>query len=369
MVYMLNEKDIMVIYGDDPYNMIPELFKKGDIIELLGNDRDILIGIKPNLVVAKPAYLGATTDPRIVSAVIEYLKSHGYHNIVIIESSWVGDDTKRAYKLCGYEEISIKYDVPLIDLKDDNYSSYGEEPIINICDRAMEVDFLINMPVLKAHCQTRVTCALKNLKGCIPDREKRRFHTMGLHEPIAWLNKFLKSHLIIVDGIDGDLTFEEGGTPVSMNRIIMGVDPVLIDSYAAQLIGYSKDDVEYIRIAEDLGVGSTTLDRTNILNLNDGKEDMNIVQNRDNIEYLSRYVCSKDACSACYGSLIHALERIREKGHLSAMKDKIYIGQGYKDQSVEGLGIGSCTRFANTYLRGCPPSAKEMVNFLMKNNI
>ena len=35
---------------------------------------------------------------------------------------------------------------------------------------------------------------------------------MGLHKPIAYLNKAIKQHLIIVDGIMGDLNFEEGGT-------------------------------------------------------------------------------------------------------------------------------------------------------------
>ncbi len=50
------------------------------------------------------------------------------------------------------------------------------------------------------------------MKGCIPNKEKRRFHTMGLHKPIAYLNKILKQNLIVVDGIiGGDLNFEEGG--------------------------------------------------------------------------------------------------------------------------------------------------------------
>src|SRR5690606_40350398 len=65
------------------------------VLDYIGDEKDILIGIKPNLVVPKPSHLGATTDPRIVIAIIEYLKTHGYHNIVILESSWVGDDTKR----------------------------------------------------------------------------------------------------------------------------------------------------------------------------------------------------------------------------------------------------------------------------------
>ena len=102
---------------------------------------------------------------------------------------------------------------------------------ISVCKEVTKLDYLINMPVLKGHCQTSITCALKNLKGCIPNKEKRRFHTMGLHKPIGYLNAIIKQNLIIVDGIIGDLNFEEGGNPVQMNRIIVGKDPVKVDSY------------------------------------------------------------------------------------------------------------------------------------------
>jgi hypothetical protein len=44
----------------------------------------------------------------------------------------------------------------------------------------------------------------------------------------------------------GDLDFEEGGNPVRMNRILAGSDPVLIDSYAAQLLGFEAEEIAYI---------------------------------------------------------------------------------------------------------------------------
>ena len=36
-------------------------------------------------------------------------------NICILEGSWIGDRTSRAFKVCGYEDISEKYNVPLVD--------------------------------------------------------------------------------------------------------------------------------------------------------------------------------------------------------------------------------------------------------------
>jgi len=65
---------------------------------------------------------------------------------------------------------------------------------------------MINISVLKGHCQTYITCALKNIKGCITDKENRKFHTMGLHTPIAYLNKVLQQDLVIVDRFMGDIS-------------------------------------------------------------------------------------------------------------------------------------------------------------------
>lgn len=245
---MIGKNGIRIIYGDNPKQIVKELLEVIKPEEEI--DKNSLIGIKPNLVVAKPSSSGATTSPEIVEGIIEYLKSKGYDKIVIMEGSWVGDRTSNAFKVCGYEDLSKKYNVPLIDLQKDNYKGYEINGLkINVCDYAAKVDYLINVPVLKGHCQTNMTCALKNMKGCIPNSEKRKFHTMGLHKPIAYLNKLIKQSLIIVDGMNGDLNFEEGGNPVQMNRLIAGKDPVLIDTYVAHLMGFSIEEVPYITMA------------------------------------------------------------------------------------------------------------------------
>lgn len=269
---MISKNSIRIIYGDNPRQMVRQL------LDVIKPDEEIkrgaLIGIKPNLVVAKPSSSGATTSPEIVEGLIEYLKEKGHSNIVIMEGSWVGDRTRQAFKVCGYEDLSQKYDVPLIDLQRDRYKTCEFNGVsINICEYVTKVDYLINIPVLKGHCQTNITCALKNMKGCIPDSEKRRFHTMGLHKPIAFLNKLIKQSLIIVDGMNGDLNFEEGGNPVQMNRIIAGKDPVLIDAYAANLLGFEIDEVPYIGLAEKIGVGSADLVRADIVELSLGQID------------------------------------------------------------------------------------------------
>ncbi|MEQ8221392.1 MAG: DUF362 domain-containing protein, partial [Candidatus Eremiobacterota bacterium] len=109
----MNNK-IYVRYGSDGKTITEELLSIMKIEELIPSGS--LIAIKPNLVVAGPSSDGATTDPAIVRGIIEYLKNRGFNNIEIIESSWLGTDTADAFRICGYNEISKEYNVPLYDL-------------------------------------------------------------------------------------------------------------------------------------------------------------------------------------------------------------------------------------------------------------
>lgn len=359
----MNDNELHIIYGNKPEKMVKKVLSAIEIEKEL--KPGMLIGIKPNLILASPSEEGATTSPEIVEGVIRYLKEKGFNNIIILESSWVGARTKKAFKVCGYEEIAERYDVQLYDLKQDSYREITFKDLnLRVCEKALEVDYLINVPVLKAHCQTKLTCALKNLKGCIPDQEKRRFHYLGLHKPIGYLNKVLKSQLIIVDAINGDLTFEEGGNPVQMDRIIVGKDPVLVDSYGASLIGYSGEEIEYIKIAASIGVGTNDLERAKISEYDTNLKNSQRFKHSRKVERLTRKIEARNACSACYGSLIHALKRLEEKGKLAKI-DKVYIGQGFRGKSIDGTGIGICTRGFSRSLKGCPPSAREIVEFIL----
>lgn len=359
----MKNNELIITYGTDAFQMGYQVMEASNICSML--PKSASIGIKPNLVVAKPSTSGATTTPLLVEGVITYLKEHEYNKITIMEGSWIGDSTKRAFEVCGYNKISQKYNIPLIDLKRDPTVSYSENGItMKVCKSAIETDFLINMPVLKAHCQTYITCALKNLKGCIPDSEKRNFHSLGLHTPIALLNKFLKCGMTIVDGLMGDLTFEEGGTPVRMDRVIAGIDPVLIDTFAANLLGYTPYDIRYIVEAEKLGVGSTDIDNAVIRELNTDKKPIGRIAPNHRVSRLTRNVIEDQACSACLGSLVHALNRLDEAGDLNLVNEKISIGQGFRGCEGEGLGIGNCAKGFSHYIPGCPPKAVDIAKGL-----
>jgi len=352
--------DIIINYNSDILHGTLEVLRASSLGGLV--KPNMKVALKPNMVLAKPPSEGATTHSEVVEGIIIFLREKGVQNIEIIESAWVGDDTKRVYKVCGYDKLSEKYGVKLHDLKDDKIRNVKiANYTFQICEKALDTDFLINIPVLKAHCQTHLTCNLKNLKGCISDREKRNFHSLGLHKPIAYLNKAIKTHFCVIDGICGDLTFEEGGNPVTRDMLICGEDPLLLDSYCTALLGYSTDEVGYIPIAAEIGVGKLFGADTQIIELNaDRKPVISAPEARGLAKRLANYINEDSACSACYSALISALHRTGYRGA------RVSIGQGFRNKSGGSgkLGCGSCTAGFGRYIKGCPPTAAEVAEFL-----
>lgn len=363
----MKKNEIWRSYGTEHKEMTKRLLGAADLAgrieEKCGKDHSLpRIAIKPNLVSPTPASFGATTHPEVMAGILEYLKESGFTNLYILEGSWVGDRTSEAFDVCGYHTLSETYDVHLIDTQTDRTVLCDCAGLnIKICQSVLDADFLINVPVLKGHGQTKITCALKNMKGIIPNSEKRHFHALGLHKPIAHLNSFVKQDFIVVDHICGDPESEDGGHPLTKNCIIAAADPVLLDAYVAELLGYRASEVPYIGLSEALGIGSSDLDRLKLITL-EGTPDEKIPRTY-RITELSLSVDQVESCSACYAMLTEALDRLQEEGLLSGLKEKICIGQGFRGKSGT-LGVGNCTKDFRFSVPGCPPGADEIYEFL-----
>lgn len=353
------------------------LLEKAAAWDWLG-EKESPVLLKPNLVVSSPASGGATTTPAIAEGLIAWLADHSFSNIIIAEGSWVGDSTTRAFKICGYTELARKYAIPLIDLQKDS-AVKRETPLgeFKICKTIAELEeqrgSLINLPLVKGHGQTRMTCALKNLKGCIPNTEKRRYHTLGVHKPVAYLNTIIKPAFALADGLNPDPYWEEGGSPQKRDLLLLARDPVAMDSYACRLLGFVDEDVEYLTLSDKLGIGEgNTVDEA-IVNL-DGYVIENIPPDQAHgtiKKWIDSVVDQRSACSSCFGNLASALRYIREEnpGIVTGSLPSLCIGQDFKGQglSAKQRGIGICTvGQGNKALRGCPPSRESMLAFLKK---
>lgn len=363
----MQSNEIWRSYGTDHKDMTKRLLSACSLAEEIrkkcgGKTAAPRIAIKPNLVNPSPAEFGATTHPEVVSGIIEYLTGEGFTELFILEGSWIGDRTSEAFRYCGYEALSEQYGIPLIDTqKDEALLCDCAGMPIRICKSALDADFLINVPVLKGHGQTRITCALKNMKGVIPNTEKRRFHAEGLHKPIACLNRHLHQDFIVVDHICGDPESEDGGHPLTKNCVMAGKDPVLMDAYVAGLLGWQPEQIEYITRAASLGIGSADLSGLKLITT-EGTPDETIPRTF-RITELSLSVDQVESCSACYAMLTEALDRLEQEGLLADLPDKICIGQGFRGKTGL-LGVGNCTAAFTHTVPGCPPEAEDIYHFL-----
>lgn len=357
----MEKNQIFIKTGTKYKKMTRELLEESNLAELIG-DKNKMVGIKPNLVSPSDPANGGTTHPEIVAGILEYLKENGFKNSMILEGSWVGDRTADAFEVCGYRQLCEDYDVEFYDMqKDKSYTKDCCGLELKICESVKKVDFLINVPVMKGHCQTKITCALKNMKGLIPNTEKRHFHSMGLHKPIAHLNVGIHQDFIVVDNICGDLDFEDGGNPVVMNRIWTAMDPVLVDAYVCQQLHYKVSDVPYVKLASELGVGCSDITKADIRVL--GEDIQQNIPERRKVVEVADVVEEVDSCSACYGYLIPALDMLKQEGLLEKLHEKICIGQGYRGKTGE-LGVGNCTRNFKHHAEGCPPTENQIYEFL-----
>lgn len=161
----MNKNQIFKIYGTDYLQMTKEILEESGLADMIEN-KDGQIGIKPNLVSPSEASWGGTTHPEVVAGIIEYLQEHGFKKIAMLEGSWVGDKTQEAVQVCGYDKLTEKYGVPFWDMQKDG--SHGKDCAgmeLQICNSVEKIEFLINVPVLKGHCQTKMTCAAEKYEG------------------------------------------------------------------------------------------------------------------------------------------------------------------------------------------------------------
>ena len=83
---------------------------------------------------------------------MEYLQERGFSNLLILEGSWVGDKTSESAEVCGYLDLCSQYGIPFVDTQKDSLHARNCKGLeLKLCDQAVDLDFLINVPVSYTH--------------------------------------------------------------------------------------------------------------------------------------------------------------------------------------------------------------------------
>lgn len=391
------------------YKNSPESLKYA--IELCNGFQELQIDssilIKPNFVTWNnefdlPPY-GVYTTTQLVEDLVIILKEFGCHNITVAEGAVTmsgHSDTPNVFKGLGYEKLAQKYDIKLLDLNNSESEKIkvNDKISYNISKDALESDFFINFPVLKTHSQTKVSLAIKNLKGCLKTSSKKFCHhpVLSLEYCFQFLPDYIKPSLNIIDGIyaleRGPLHF---GRAYRKGIIIASKDIFAADIVAAKSMGYNPEDINHFKYYAERHNYS--------MNINDYKiigesleEHIDLLKwdwdwTKDNIgpkifeklgvSGVSVPKYDESLCSGC--SPISNMTNIYL---LSAFKEQpfpsIEILNGKRMQARTGyentILLGNCVIRANENnsniknaikVKGCPPSERKLVDTLKKIGI
>lgn len=227
--------------------------------DLFPASREAKILLKPNLNSYMNALTGNTTDLRVLAAVIEFLKGKGYKNIIIGEGTSSGFYREKInnFSRLYVDNLAEFYGVKTIDL---NYAQ-PEEIIFEGGEKAgiakvtQEADFFINLPKIKTHFETGISVCLKNMMGVLVGLTNKQKAHQSLYKNILNLNKYIKPHLHIIDGLIAmEGNGPSSGTPVNLGVVLIGTDPYLLDMACARLAGFNFLDIPYLKIARDMGI-------------------------------------------------------------------------------------------------------------------
>jgi uncharacterized protein (DUF362 family) len=228
-----------------------------DLLDFDFSDKTEKVVIKPNLCYYWDYSTGETTDPRVVSAVIDYIRSQVGKDvsIFIAEADASAMKTKYSFKILGYEKLSQEKDVRLVnlsggDIVDKKVRVRDREFALAINNLLLEADLIINVPKLKTHNVTGITCALKNMFGAIAKPRKYVYHNMLAHV-IVGVNKIVRSDISIVDGI-----IASGSHPKKLGVIAAGDNPLATDFVAAEIMRFNPKEVQHLDIAEKEEIGN-----------------------------------------------------------------------------------------------------------------
>ncbi|RLG45861.1 MAG: hypothetical protein DRN81_00315 [Thermoproteota archaeon] len=256
--FVLKPKVSVVKVSEDIYSAVSRAIEIAGGMEIKKGDKVV---IKINLCNFRDYTSGATTDPRVLGALVNHIKTvYSPGELYVVESDATSMNADILFKWLGFEDMANEHGFKLVNLtKDaiDEVTLNGRKlKKIKIAKTIIEADYLISLSKLKTHLLTKVTCGLKNMFGAIPIKRKIIYHRY-LDDAIVDANMAMKVDFSVVDGIIS-LEGEKGptyGYPKKTGLIIAGKDIVAVDSVCARILGFNPLLIGHIRKAWLSGVG------------------------------------------------------------------------------------------------------------------
>ncbi len=381
---------------------------KKAVLDCGGFDRlnpGMRVFIKPNIVFwtkscSFPKW-GVITTSRIVEDMVVLLKEFGIDDITIGEgiAADPGDEVTpaHAFNSLGYNTLCQRYGIKCVNIMKEPFKEVEMENGVKLKFNrdVLESDFLVDLPVLKSHNQTKVSLGLKNLKGTINIASRKKCHSpdpeYDLHYYVSRLGVPMPPALTVIDGI---YSLERGpafdGRMKRSNLLVASPGFLSADLVGSRILGHDPSEIKHLALAASRT--GWPLDLSDIEIIGENVEDVSLYHEYDFV-YISDsngempralarqglrglfYRKFDDTmctyCSSLNGLLLTAIRQ----AWTGEPWNNVEVLTGKKMEPAAGMGatilIGQCMYNKNKEhpniqtmfsAKGCPPDPREVVD-------
>ena len=224
-------------------------------------------------------YPACSTSPWQLDGVIKTLKEDGFDDLIPTHNGTVVVDAREGEVNNKHDVVVRQHGLESVHLEDLEWVPlhFSEDFLvlnqiypdgINIPKFLIDKN-VIHLPTMKTHVFTTITGAMKNAFGGLLNFQRHWTHSV-IHETLVDLLRIQKKiHPGIFAVTDG--TFAGSGPgPRAMqwhekNVLLAGADQVAVDAVAAKMMGFDPMSIDFIRIADEQGLGCGQISKIKIV--------------------------------------------------------------------------------------------------------
>jgi uncharacterized protein (DUF362 family) len=215
--------------------------------------------VKPNMAWDRAAEQGANTNPEVVGEVVRLCREAGAARVIVSDNAV--HDAARVIERSGIAAAVARAGGEIVMPAACGFAWAEIAGSMlqrwEVLGALFDVDRLVNVPVVKHHSLSQLTCGLKNHMGLIGG-SRGRLH-QEIHASLLDLAAAFRPTLTVVDATR--VMMRNGPTGGRLedlrtaNLVAAGSDPVACDAWAARQLGLDPRDVAHVAQAEGRGLG------------------------------------------------------------------------------------------------------------------
>jgi uncharacterized protein (DUF362 family) len=262
---------LVVVTGGSPGQLVLEALKALGGMRSFISRGDVVV-LKPNIGWDRVPQQAANTNPEVVQTVARLCFDAGAKKVVVTDVSC--NDPRRCFKRSGIASSAEAVGATVMLPEERRFRDYklnGELlSVWPIYTPIVEADKVINLPIVKHHNLSHATMGMKNWYGLLGGRRNQLHQNIDMS--VADLATFIRPTLTILDAYRVLVSNGPQGGNLDdvklMKTVIAGIDPVAIDAYGATLLGLRAEQLPYITIAHQRGLGNKNYQELDMKKIN-----------------------------------------------------------------------------------------------------